>query len=279
MKRALTIILIFLILGFHAKAQQQEYPFTVQKSGSKGKNIILIPGFMSSSSVWNETVTQLNKSNTCHVLQMAGFAGSKPVGQAKMSSWRESISNYIKDQKIEKPIIIGHSLGGVLAMDIAAHHSNLIQSIVVVDALPSLTALMNPTFKASENPDCQQIVDYFTGMSPEQFKAMQTQTANGMSAIPEKQKEIIDWSLQSDRLFSAQMYCDFNNTDLRGTLQHIQVPSLILLNAQFSQIKDTMETQFAGLKKKNIQFANTPMHFLMYDAKDWFMEKISAFIQ
>ena len=97
MKRALTIILIFLILGFYAKAQQQEYPFTVQKSGSKGKNIILIPGFMSSAAVWSETVDQLNKSNTCYVLQMAGFAGSKAVGQAKMSSWRESIANYIKD--------------------------------------------------------------------------------------------------------------------------------------------------------------------------------------
>jgi pimeloyl-ACP methyl ester carboxylesterase len=44
----------------------------------------------------------------------------------------KGIATYIKNNKIEKPVIIGHSMGGGLAMAIAADYPELVGKIVIV---------------------------------------------------------------------------------------------------------------------------------------------------
>ncbi len=104
---------------------------------------------------------------------MAGFAGSKPQPKATFENWKNEIANYIKINKIEKPILIGHSMGGGLALAIAADYPELIEKIVVVDALPCLSALMDPSFKSKENNDCSAMVNQMTAMTDVQFYDMQ----------------------------------------------------------------------------------------------------------
>lgn len=60
---------------------------------------------------------------------MAGFAGIKPQQNATFTNWETSIANYIKENKIEKPIIIGHSMGGGLALAIASDYPELIKKL------------------------------------------------------------------------------------------------------------------------------------------------------
>ncbi|MEI3529126.1 MAG: alpha/beta hydrolase [Alistipes sp.] len=57
------------------------------------------------------------------------------------------IVDFIRDERIEKPVLIGHSMGGGLAMNIAANHAELVKGIVVVDALPCSAALYDPDFR------------------------------------------------------------------------------------------------------------------------------------
>ncbi len=63
---------------------------------------------------------------------MAGFAGAKPDADASFKDWEKEIAAYIKNNKIEKPVIIGHSMGGGLAMAIAADYPELVGKIVIV---------------------------------------------------------------------------------------------------------------------------------------------------
>jgi pimeloyl-ACP methyl ester carboxylesterase len=46
--------------------------------------------------------------------------------------------------KIEKPAIVGHSLGGLLALMIAAKAPDAVGKVMVVDALPFYALLFNP---------------------------------------------------------------------------------------------------------------------------------------
>jgi pimeloyl-ACP methyl ester carboxylesterase len=111
------------------------------KPEKANKLIIFIPGFASSGEVWNETKVAFEKEYTCYTLTMAGFAGVKPQPNPSFENWEDEIANYIKTNKIEKPILIGHSMGGGLALAIAADYPELIGKIVVVDALPCLSGL------------------------------------------------------------------------------------------------------------------------------------------
>ncbi|WP_228413744.1 alpha/beta fold hydrolase [Chryseobacterium sp. CH21] len=128
--------------------------------------MLFIPGFASSGDVWNETTAKFEKNFTCYTLTMAGFAGTKPQSDASFKDWEKGIADYIKNNKIDKPIIIGHSMGGGLALAIAADYSELVGKIIVVDALPCLAAMANPNFASKENIDFKNIWKQQTSNKP-----------------------------------------------------------------------------------------------------------------
>ena len=272
------IIILFTLLYVNVFGQTSKYFFEVHKTGQGEKSIIFIPGFASSGEVWNETIAKFEKEYTCYSLTMAGFAGVKPQINSSFKNWEISIVDFIKDNKIEKPIIVGHSMGGGLALAIASDFPNLVDKIIVVDALPCLFALTNPTFESKENNDCSTSVNQITAISNEQFYQMQKLSIPQLLADTTMQEKVISWSVKSDRKTFAEMYCDFSNTDLREKIQNIKCPSLILLESYFAYMKPAIEEQYRNLKTANLQYANKGLHFIMYDDKEWYFIQINNFL-
>ena len=87
------------------------------------------------------------------------------------------IAKFIKEERIEKPILMGHSMGGGLTLAIAAEFPELTGKIVIVDALPCLMALTVPDFKSAPDNDCTDLIDRITAMDEEQFVQMQRMSA------------------------------------------------------------------------------------------------------
>lgn len=279
MKKYILIIALFSALCINVFAQTKSYPFEVVKTGKGKQTIIFIPGFASSGDVWNETKTNFEKDFTCYTLTMAGFAGVKPLPNPSFENWKNEIANYIKTNKIEKPILVGHSMGGGLALALAADYPELIEKIVVVDALPCLSALMDPSFKSKENNDCSVMVNQMMSMTDIQFYDMQKQTMPRLLENTSKLELVVDWSVKSDRKTFAEMYCDFSNTDLREKIAAIKCPSLILLESYFVNLKPAIEAQYKNLKAANLQYANKGLHFIMYDDTAWYLEQVNNFIK
>ncbi|MGR3855981.1 alpha/beta fold hydrolase [Chryseobacterium indologenes] len=274
----LLIIMLFFLAVCNIFGQQKAYPFEVKKTGKGDQALIFIPGFASSGDVWNETTAKFEKDFTCYTLTMAGFAGTKPQTDASFTDWERGIAAYIKDNKIEKPILIGHSMGGGLALAIAADYPELAGKIIIVDTLPCLAALSDPHFTSKENNDCSPAIAQLTAMNDEQFRKMQAQAMPRLLADTSMQETVINWSMKSDRKTFAKMYCDFYNTDLREKIKNIQCPSLILLESYFVTLKPTIENQYKNLKNANMQYASKGLHFIMYDDKDWYFNQLTHFL-
>ena len=278
-KYILIIALLFSALCLNVFAQTKQYPFEVSKTGKGKQVLIFIPGFASSGAVWDETKAVFEKDFTCYTLTMAGFAGVKSQPNPSFENWKNEIANYIKNNKIEKPILIGHSMGGGLALAIAADYPDLIGKIVVVDALPCLAALSDPSFKPKDNNDCSAMVTQMTAMNETQFYDMQKQTMPRLLADTSKLEMVVDWSVKSDRVTFAQMYCDFFNIDLREKIGAIKCPSLILLESYFINLKPAIEGQYKNLKTAHFQYAGKGMHFIMYDDKEWYLGQLNNFLK
>jgi pimeloyl-ACP methyl ester carboxylesterase len=275
----LIIALLFSALCFNVFAQTKSYPFEVLKTGKGKQSILFIPGFASSGEVWNETKTAFEKNFTCYTFTMAGFAGVKPQLNPSFENWKTEIANYIQNNKIEKPIIVGHSMGGGLALALAADYPDLIGKIVVVDALPCLAALSDPSFKSKENNNCSSTVNQMTAMNETQFYEMQKQTMPRLLQDATKLELVVGWSVKSDRTTFGQMYCDFYNTDLRNRIAQIKCPSLILLESYFINLKPIIDEQYKNLKTADFKYANKGLHFIMYDDTAWYLEQLNHFLK
>jgi pimeloyl-ACP methyl ester carboxylesterase len=278
-KYILIIALLFSALCFNVFGQTKSYPFDVIKTGKGKQAIIFLPGFASSGDVWNDTKSNFEKDFTCYTFTMAGFAGVKPQPNASFKNWETEIANYIKANKIGKPIIVGHSMGGGLALAIASDYPELISKIVVVDALPCLAALRDPSFKSQENNDCSSMLNQIGAMSEDEFHQMQKRNMAMLLADASKQDEAISWSMKSDRKTFSEMYCDFSNTDLRDKIAAIKCPSFILLEFGFSNYKAPIEAQYKNLKTASFQYSNKGLHFIMYDDKEWYLAQLNNFIK
>jgi pimeloyl-ACP methyl ester carboxylesterase len=262
-----------------AFAQGKQYPFEVKVSGNGKQSIIFIPGFACSGDVWTETKALYEKDHTCYTLTMAGFAGTKPEDNPSFKGWEDGIAAYIVDNKMNKPIIVGHSMGGGLAMAIAADYPSLPLKIVVVDALPCLAALMNPAFKSKDVNDCTAITSQVTGATDEQFLQMQKQSMQRLVTDQDKQDLVVTWSMKSDRKTFGDMYCDFSNTDLREKIKGIKCPALVLLESYFVNLKPSIEGQFKNLKTADLRYSTKGLHFIMYDDKSWYDQQLADFIK
>lgn len=273
------LLLTLMLLGTSLLIFAQDYPFSVVKSGTGKQTVIFIPGFACSGDVWAETVSVLKDSYTCYVLTMAGFSGVAPEDCPSFERWKMQIAKFIKEERIEKPILVGHSMGGGLALAIAAEFPELTGKIVIVDALPCLMALTVPDFKSAPDNDCTDLIDRITAMDEEQFVQMQRMSAATLTTDSLRFTEIVNWGLASDRKTYAKLFCDFSNTDLRECIKNIVVPSLVLLEPYFKHIDTVIKNQYKNLSVAQIRYADKGLHFVMFDDREWFIHQICEFIK
>jgi len=147
--------------------------FRVQVTG-KGQPIILIPGLSSSGETWDTTVARYQDRFECHVLTLAGFAGAPRAASPEggmLAKVRDEIAEYIHSRKLSKPVVIGHSLGGFIAMDLAARYPDLPGKLVIVDTYPFTMGLNPNVTPAQAKTIAVQIRKGIAGMSQEAYEA------------------------------------------------------------------------------------------------------------
>ena len=143
--------------------------FAVQVTGS-GRPMILIPGLSCGGNVWDGAVAHFKDRYQCHVLTLAGFAGHPPIGGPFLETVRYGLEKYIRDQKLKRPVIVGHSLGGVLAFWIGATAPDQVGPIIAVDGVPFFPGLRDTIATAeSSQTYAANLRDNYLKMTPEQF--------------------------------------------------------------------------------------------------------------
>nr|WP_231109290.1 alpha/beta fold hydrolase [Stenotrophomonas maltophilia] len=112
----------------------------------KGRPLLMIPGLNSSAEVWRETCLAL-KDAQCHLVQLPGFAGAAPADPRPaefLPAMRRQLLAYLHDGHLGPVVVIGHSLGGLLGLQMAQAEPKAVSALVVVDALPFLPAARDP---------------------------------------------------------------------------------------------------------------------------------------
>ena len=261
--------------------------FTVRVVG-KGKPMLLIPGLNCTGAVWDEAVAHYQSQYQCHVISLAGFGGTAPVDVTDplLPAVRDQLLAYIKTQKLTKPIIVGHSLGGFMALALSAAQPDAIGPLVIVDSLPFLAAIQNPaatveTVKPTADKMRQQMKQ---GHMP---AAAQRQMVAGMATDTARQSLIARWGMASDPATTAQAMYDMYTIDLRNDISRIKQPVLVLgawaAYAQYGSTKESTRAiyaqQYAKLPQARIEMSEAGRHFLMYDDTAWFLAQTDAFLK
>ncbi|MCC3160765.1 alpha/beta hydrolase [Hymenobacter sp. 15J16-1T3B] len=261
--------------------------FTVRVVG-KGQPVLLIPGLTCPGAVWDETVAHYQKQYQCHVVSLAGFGGAAAPASTEhlLQNVRDQLLQYIQTQRLQRPAVIGHSLGGFLALWMSTTQPEAVGPLLIVDSLPFLSAIQNPnatveTVRPMAEATRQQMSQ---GNMP---AAQQRLMMDGMITDTARQTVAMRWSRQSDRATVGQAMYDMYTTDLRQDVARIKQPVLVLgawaAYKQYGSTKEStraiFEQQYAQLPQHRIEMSEAGRHFLMWDDTQWFFAQADAFLQ
>ena len=247
----------------------------------KGPDVILVPGLASSREVWRRTAERLRPRYRLHIVQVAGFAGEPPRANASgpvLAPTVSAIASYIASSKLVRPALVGHSLGGLMALKLAAEHPGTVGKVFVIDALPFYAEVFaGPTATVSAaKPIAAALGTQMLTATDTDFASGAARTAVSMASATSDQARIAKWSGASTRqTFVTAMQEDLT-TDLRSEIGAISVPVTVIHE---DALKPMVDRDFASLKHGT--FIAEPAgvkHFIMYDDPKGFDKALDTFL-
>lgn len=265
-------------------------PFSVTVSG-KGPAMILIPGLTCDGAVWDETVAHFRLRYECHTVTLAGFAGQPPLDSVTAEGFLPQVEaglvRYIGMKGLQKPVIVGHSLGGHMALRMAAHHPDLVGAAIAVDGVPFLPALMSQgATEETAVPMAKMMRDQMANSPREAFLAQNKAYVSSMVKDPEAAERVADWAAASDQATVAQAMYELMSQDMRQELAEAKAPLLLVMAAEpfaGGPMKDAMvaayEAQLAAAPgRKHTAVAEKARHFVMYDDLPFLLKSMEEFL-
>lgn len=117
---------------WHGKVVRTDGYLTAYREwGSGGRPVVLIGGFLEPTFVWDDVAPLLAHGFHVYALDLDGFGYTERHGPWTLAHWGNQVQAFIRARGIKRPIVIGHSLGAAVAVEIARRH--LATGIVLVD--------------------------------------------------------------------------------------------------------------------------------------------------
>lgn len=249
-----------------------------------GPAIVFIPGLASSRETWKAQAERLRTHYRVHLIQLAGFAGeparANGVGEVLVPT-AEAIDAYLAEQHLAPAVVIGHSLGGTIALYLCEHHGDHLKKVLIVDALPFYaTAMMGPSATLDSVKPMADMIRASTQPAPN----MDQMIARMVSA-PGNRAMVAAWGAASDRGTVNRALADDLMLDLRPGLASIGVPITLLYpdNVPSGAAKGAMDgfyqAAFAAVPQKTLIRIDDSLHFIMLDQPAQFDAALDAFLK
>jgi pimeloyl-ACP methyl ester carboxylesterase len=106
---------------------------------SKGPPLVLLHGYTGSLHWWDELVSQLRDRFHVIRLDLLGHGDSeKPRHGYEIEEQARQIALALGQMDVEGATVVGHSMGGMIAIALATESSELVDRAVLIDSAPSL---------------------------------------------------------------------------------------------------------------------------------------------
>jgi pimeloyl-ACP methyl ester carboxylesterase len=251
----------------------------VEQPKGKGPPLIFIPGLASGSWTWTDSATRLSATHSVYLLTLPGFDGRKSIPGTTLDSLARDLQTLIEKRHIKHPVLIGHSLGGTLALSFAAEHSDLIAGVIAVDGLPVFPGTEG--MSGDRSPMAQRARDQIAGQTAEQFAAYQQTYMKKFGAIDEgTASKLAELSGRSEPAATAEFAAQALMLDLRPKLVSIKVP-VVEISPFYAPdfaamgVDEAAKTGYyrgllSGVANLEVLSVSPARHFVMFDQPEKF---------
>ena len=268
----------------------------VERHGKQGRPVVLIPGLASGAWVWQDLIRRLmdeskggrKDERTLYVVTLPGFDGRPAPAGASFAAARAALVELVHARRLERPILIGHSMGGALALAVAQDLPGAVAGVISIDGLPvfpgteDLPLAQRPQLAAGIRARMDAAAP--AAYAEQQRQYMRTQGVVDMG----KADDLAALALRSDRAAVGSYMAEVFALDLRPALPKIAAPVLVLVpyfepDASQDGVTSALKVEhyrrlMAGTPKLEVTPVANARHFLMIDQPDALADAVRRFI-
>jgi pimeloyl-ACP methyl ester carboxylesterase len=246
------------------------------RESGQGQPFIILHGLMGSSDNWLPQAKLLSDQYHVYSVDQRNHGQSPHDETLNYKVLANDLKDFIQQHTLEKPIILGHSMGGKTAMNFAVSNPELIDSLIVVDIAPKyykvhhdvivkgLRAIPINTIKTRVEAD-QVLSEYVKEEDVRQFllKNLSRKAEGGFSwkinlPVIEKSLEDIGQDLQFEGTFDG--------------------PTLFVRGANSAYVKDEDRDRIKQLFPKGTLVTMDTGHWVQAEKPQEFVEVVRNFL-
>lgn len=244
------------------------------QSKGEGNPIVFLHCWTCNRLFWKYQIEKFSSQYKCIALDFPGHGKSEPAKKYTPEFLSEIVYELIAKiiSKNQKIILVGHSLGGVVALQHVLDHKDNVKGLILVDT----TARLNqPTLRTLSS--LFALTDYSTFIPNRRMVAHVT--THPLSDV--KIKDFIkDQIAKVPSFVIAQVWKDMINFDVAHKLHEIKVPTLIIVG-DLDVITGIKDAVFLHLSIKNSKLRIVPRsgHMTILEQPEKFNSYMLEFLQ
>jgi pimeloyl-ACP methyl ester carboxylesterase len=234
----------------------------VNDTGVREADALFLHGYACSAEDWTAVADRL--PGTHLLVDLPGHGTQSTAPSAGFGELVDDTAALLA--RLSRPaVLIGHSMGGMVAMRVAATHPGLIRGLVLADAFPSLPVVVE-VFGGAEDPD--DPFGYGSVIDRETPADVQSRVRASMSA--------------GIRTAGAHLHAELMALDLRAELAAVTCPVLVLIGDRHrrpapdpDELADLLG--FGALTTRFVELVPSH-HFVMLERPDMVARHIEEFL-
>lgn len=248
-------------------------------SYGRGLQVVFLHGFCENKDIWIDLATKLSKSYQVITIDLPGFGASAfdPLATRSIDNMAKSVLDTLHALNINQAVIIGHSLGGYVALSMAKQNPKFIMGLGLVHS----TAFEDSDEKKeTRNKTAKYVLEHGVKSFIEPF-------VPGLFFIKrrkELQKEIeklITMGLNTSvETIVAVTFAMRDRESSMNLLQSIDVPCLFIIGKEDTAVTFDKSLEQCHLPKKSMcLFLQETGHQGMYERPQECLAAIEGFLQ
>jgi len=245
----------------------------------RGKPLVFLHGWLGSWDVWRDTMLTISslRQYKIYALDFWGFGDSakKSAPFLTISSYVFMVDQFMEIMGIAQAPVIGHSMGGTVAMNLALEHPSRVEKVVVIGS-PMIGSSLNILLKLAGHQFIASLVWSNLDLLRLGLRIFSSQWAKDGQKLYSMIKE--DLSQTTVEAFRRSI-ASLREINLKPYLSQIKVPTLAIYGKK-DNIVHPSQARIIGeqVRDARVEWMNGSKHFPMLDEPEQFTKVLLDFL-
>jgi pimeloyl-ACP methyl ester carboxylesterase len=216
LKRISALLLPILLIPCLARSGQP--PLAISERGRGDPAIVLIHGLGEDGHLWDRVAPTLWQRHRLVIVDLPGHGRSAPLSSASVSAVSEALDRTLQDRKVKGALLVGHSYGGLVALEEAGAHPERAAGVVSID-LATYVPVDSEQIASLDQILTQRYTVFVDGI----FRKM-TRDSTQIDSVVAK-------AFRVPQPVLSDYFRNYWRTDLRPVIRQMKTPILVVVTA------------------------------------------------